>query len=77
MLSWMWGQRSGKLPVTGQVLPIVGCLLQGYSSPSWTLLSEDNGPGTSLVVQWLTLGDCNAGDMSSIPGLGTKIPHTL
>jgi len=38
--------------------------------------------GTSLVVQWLILlpkkkknPPFNAGDASSIPGPGTKIPH--
>ena len=31
--------------------------------------------GTSLVVQWLRLCAPNAGDMGSIPGQGTKIPH--
>ena len=31
--------------------------------------------GTSLVVQWLRLCACNAGDVGSIPGWGTKIPH--
>ena len=31
--------------------------------------------GTSLVVQWLRHYTSNAGDVSLIPGLGTKIPH--
>ena len=31
--------------------------------------------GTSLVVQWLRHGTSNAGDVSLIPGLGTKISH--
>ena len=30
---------------------------------------------TSLVVQWLRLHAATAGGMSSIPGLGTKIPR--
>ena len=30
---------------------------------------------TSLVVQWLRLQASNEGDMSSIPGQGTKIQH--
>ena len=30
---------------------------------------------TSLVVQWLGHCTSNAGDVSLIPGLGTKIPH--
>ena len=30
--------------------------------------------GISLVVQWLRLPASNAGDTSSIPGWGTKIP---
>ena len=33
-------------------------------------------PGTSLVVQWLRLHASNAGGAGSIPGRGTKIPHT-
>ena len=33
--------------------------------------------GTSLVVQWLKLHISTAGDMSSIPGQGTKIPHAV
>ena len=32
-------------------------------------------PGTSLAVQWLTFHASTAGDMGSIPGQGTKIPH--
>ena len=31
--------------------------------------------GTSLVVQWLGLHASNAGDMGSIPGWETKMPH--
>ena len=31
--------------------------------------------GTSLVVQWLRLRTSNAGDVGSISGQGTKIPH--
>ena len=34
-------------------------------------------PGTSLAVQWLTFHASTAGDMGSIPGQGTKIPHAL
>ena len=33
--------------------------------------------GTSLVVQWLRNLPCNAGDMGSITGWETKIPHAL
>ena len=33
--------------------------------------------GTSLVVQWLWLWVPNAGDPSSIPGQGAKIPYAL
>ena len=32
--------------------------------------------GTSLAVQWLSLPASKAGSMRSIPGRGTKIPHT-
>ena len=31
--------------------------------------------GTSLVFQWLRLHASKQGDMGSIPGQGTKIPH--
>ena len=34
------------------------------------------GEGTCLVVQWLRLCTSTAGGMGSIPGQGTKIPHT-
>ena len=33
--------------------------------------------GTSLVVQWLMNPSCNAGDMGSILGWVTKIPHAM
>ena len=33
--------------------------------------------GTSLTAEWLRLHISNAGDMSSIPGWGTKIPHAM
>ena len=32
---------------------------------------------TSLAVQWLKLLASTAGDMDSIPGCGTKIPHAM
>ena len=32
---------------------------------------------TSLVVQWLRRQASNEGDMGSIPGQGTKIPHAM
>ena len=32
--------------------------------------------GTSLVIEWLGLHASNAGAQGSIPGWGTKIPHT-
>ena len=35
----------------------------------------NNKIGTSLAVQWLRLNAPTAGDMGSIPGRGTKIPH--
>ena len=38
---------------------------------------KKKGPGTSLVVQWLKLSASNAGDASSNPGRGTKIPHAV
>ena len=34
------------------------------------------GHGTSLVFQWLRLCTSTAGGMGSIPGQGTKIPHS-
>ena len=39
------------------------------------LLQKDSTHGTSLVVQWLRLHVSNAGDMGSILGQGTRIPH--
>ena len=33
-------------------------------------------PGTSLVVQWLRLHAPHVKGIGSIPGQGTKIPHT-
>ena len=41
-----------------------------------TTVKTLNYSGTSLVVQWLRLCASNAGGMDSIPGWGTKIPHT-
>ena len=38
-------------------------------------LDKNNGLATSLVVQWLRLHASNAGDLDSVPGQGTKIPH--
>ena len=35
------------------------------------------GSGTFLAVPWLRLCTCNAGDVGSIPGWGTKIPHAV
>ena len=32
---------------------------------------------TTLVVQWLRRQASNEGDMGSIPGQGTKIPHAM
>ena len=42
----------------------------------WQYRVRDGHWGTSLAVQWLTLSS-NARNTSSIPGLGTKIPHAL
>ena len=33
--------------------------------------------GTSLMAPGVKNTPCNAGDVGSIPGQGTKIPHTL
>ena len=33
--------------------------------------------GSSLAVQWLRLHVSNAAGVGSIPGQGTKIPHTV
>ena len=33
--------------------------------------------GTSLMVQWLRLRSSNAEGVGSIPGQGTKTPHTV
>ena len=40
-------------------------------------LYKKKGPGTSLVVQWLRLRASNAGNASSNPSPGTKIPHAV
>ena len=40
-------------------------------------LQERNDPGTSLVVQWWGPRAFTAGGTSSLPGQGTKIPHTM
>ena len=36
---------------------------------------KNRNAGTSLVVHWLRLHVSNAGDVGSIPGQGTKVPH--
>ena len=49
------------------------------SQKSQTPLSEllnERSSKTSLAVEWLRLWDSTAGDTGSIPGPGTKIPHT-
>ena len=33
--------------------------------------------GISPMVQWLKNQSCNSGDIGSIPGWGTKIPHAM
>ena len=38
---------------------------------------KGSDPGTSLVVQWLRLCAPTAGGTISIPGQGTKIPHSM
>ena len=40
-------------------------------------LQKNGGKGTSLVVQLLRLHASTAGDVGSIPGQGTKIPHAM
>ena len=40
-------------------------------------LQQNGGKGTSLVVQLLRLHVSTAGDVGSIPGQGTKIPHAM
>ena len=41
------------------------------------LLSKYSSYGTFLAVQWLGLWASTAGGAGSIPGQGTKIPHTM
>ena len=41
------------------------------------LCSFKQNLGTSLAVQGLSLCTSNAGEMDSIPGQGTKIPHAV
>ena len=52
-------------------------LLLVVSHKTTARLSKSDFMGTSLVVQWLKLHDFNAGDMGSIPGWETKIPHAV
>ena len=40
-----------------------------------SLAFKTSGLGTFLMVQWLRPMPSNAGDVGSIPGQGTKIPH--
>jgi len=44
--------------------------------PGFGLKEKPLYEGIFLVVQWTTLLTPNAEDLSSIPGQGTKIPHT-
>ena len=44
--------------------------------PVHLLTFKINNRGTSLAVQWLRLHTPHAGDLGSIPGWGTKNPHT-
>ena len=46
-------------------------------STKWSSPLKSPDTGTSLTVQWLGLCSSTAGDMGLIPGLGTKIPHTM
>ena len=45
--------------------------------PSVWLLQKNVYSWSSLTVQWLGPCASTAGDMSSIPGWGTKIPHAM
>ena len=60
-------------PTIGEVrvilLSLGSCCLSALPTTK-TILSK-----TFLVVQWLRLHTSNAGDVDSIPGWGTKIPH--
>ena len=47
-----------------------------YSSEKLSMFSVDKA-WTSLVVQWLRLGTSNAGDIASVSGQATEIPHAL
>ena len=42
----------------------------------WENLELKTSLGTALVVRWLRLCTSTTGDAGSIPGQGTKIPHT-
>ena len=37
--------------------------------------ANQDGPGASLVFQWLQLHTSNSGGLGSIPGWGTRFPH--
>ena len=51
------------------------CIIYLSTNPTPTPNTKNEEGGTSLVVQWLRLCAANAGDVGSIPGRGTKIPH--
>ena len=67
--TWVW-VNSGSCWWTGRpgVLQFMGSQRVGHD---WA--TELNW--TELVVQWLRLWAFNEGNISSIPGRGTKIPH--
>ena len=43
----------------------------------WEKQSLKTHPGIPLAVKWLRLCASNSGDLSLIPGRGTKIPHAV
>ena len=46
-----------------------------HRQQNWWKPHKQKSLGTSLVVQWLRLHPSNAGNVGSIPGRETKIPH--
>ena len=61
--------------IGGGVVVVLGLrLLWGVTVLSQQQKQFSSGP--SLAVQWLRLHASTAGDTGSIPGQGTKIPHT-
>ena len=71
-LGWHW---------TLYLLLWTSALRPHHARGPWTLVAATGTlrklGGTFLVVQWFRLCTSNGGDMSSVPGWGTKTPHAV